>query len=220
MHCACGRIEHAEPMPTAPQQRAAQTVATNKKCRQQARGQNHDRCVGREWLRGTYPSRCSNSLPFTERRFSSEGAFNKSSADKPTPCCGVQASRRHFGVEFRIGDAEAIPAEAIPLGDASVDAVTCSFGMLHMERPERVLAEVARVLRSGVGRFAMTAWTSDGDFFELVGQAVQAHADMCVSLPPAPPIFRFGDEGECRSALLSAGLAEAILRPRENPKID
>jgi len=26
--------------------------------------------------------------------------------------------------------------------------------------------------------------------------------------PPAPPIFRFGDEGECRSALLAAGFAE------------
>jgi hypothetical protein len=54
----------------------------------------------------------------------------------------------------------------------------------------------------------MTSWMSDGDFFALVGQAVQAHADTGVPLPPAPPIFRFGDEGECRSALLAAGFAE------------
>lgn len=121
------------------------------------------------------------------------------------PTMVAEATRRYPGVEFRVGD-----AEAIPLADASVDAVTCSFGMLHMERPERVLAEVARVLRPGIGRFAMTAWISDGEFFALVGQAVQAHADMDAKLPPAPPIFRFGDEGECRFALLAAGFAEPI----------
>ena len=100
-----------------------------------------------------------------------------------------EAIRRYPGIDFRVGD-----AEAIPLADASVDAVTCSFGMLHMERPERVLVEVARVLRPVTGRFALTSWTSDGEFFALVGQAVQAHADMGVPLPLAPPMFRFGDE--------------------------
>jgi SAM-dependent methyltransferase len=76
--------------------------------------------------------------------------------------------------------------------DASIDAVSCSFGMLHMERPERVLAEVARVRRPATGRFAVTSWTSDGEFFALVGQAVQAHADMGVPLPLAPPMGAFG----------------------------
>jgi len=123
------------------------------------------------------------------------------------PTMVSEAARRHPGVEFRVAD-----AEAIPLADASVDAVTCPFGLLHMERPERVLAEVARVLRPGVGRFPMTAWAPEGDFFALVGQAVQAHADMTASLPPAPPVFRFADEGECRSALLAAGFAECGFR--------
>ena len=79
------------------------------------------------------------------------------------PTMIAEAIRRHPGIDFRVGD-----AEAIPLADASVDAVTCSFGMLHMERPERVLAEVARVLRRVIGRFAMTAWISDGEFFALL----------------------------------------------------
>jgi hypothetical protein len=35
---------------------------------------------------------------------------------------------------------------------------------------------------------------------------------MAVPLPPAPPMFRFADEGECRSALLAAGFAEASSR--------
>jgi SAM-dependent methyltransferase len=123
------------------------------------------------------------------------------------PSMIAEAIRRHPGIDFRVGD-----AEAIPLGDASVDAVTCSFGMLHMERPERVSAEVARVLRPATGRFALTSWTSDGEFFALVGQAVQAHADMAVPLPVAPPQFQFGDEGECRSALLAAGFAEPAFK--------
>jgi SAM-dependent methyltransferase len=101
------------------------------------------------------------------------------------PTMIAEAIRRHPGIDFRVGD-----AEAIPLADESVDAVTCSFGMLHMERPERVLAEFARVLRPAIGRLAITSWMSDGEFFAIVGPAVQAHADASVSLPPAPPMFR------------------------------
>jgi SAM-dependent methyltransferase len=118
-----------------------------------------------------------------------------------------EAIRRHPGIDFRVGD-----AEAIPLPDASMDVVTCSFGMLHMERPERVLTEVVRVLRPVVGRVAITSWMPDGDFFSLVGAAVQAHADMGVPMPPSPPMFRFGDERECRSALLAAGFAEPTFK--------
>ena len=35
---------------------------------------------------------------------------------------------------------------------------------------------------------------------------------MTAPLPPAPPLFRFGDEGECRSALLAAGFTESRFR--------
>ena len=35
---------------------------------------------------------------------------------------------------------------------------------------------------------------------------------MGVPLPLAPPIFRYGDEGECRSALLAAGFAELAFK--------
>ena len=123
------------------------------------------------------------------------------------PSMIAEANRRHPCVDFRVGD-----AEAIPLPDASVDVVTCSFGMQHMERPERVLAEFVRVLRPVVGRVAITSWMPDGDFFALVGQAVQAHADTRVSLPPAPPMFRFGDQDESRSAFLAAGFVEPAFK--------
>lgn len=43
-------------------------------------------------------------------------------------------------------------AELIPLPDASVDEVICSLTLCTVQDPERVLAEVRRVLRPG-GRF-------------------------------------------------------------------
>jgi SAM-dependent methyltransferase len=79
------------------------------------------------------------------------------------PTMIAEAARLHPGVEFRVAD-----AEEFPLADASVDAVTCSFGLLHMARPERVLAEVARVRRTwhrairddrvGSGRLLRVDW--------------------------------------------------------------
>ena len=139
------------------------------------------------------------------------GALAAAAAERGANIIGIdfaptmiyEAIRRYPRIDFRVGD-----AEAIPLPDASMDVVTCCFGMQHMERAERVLSEVVRVLRPGVGRLAITSWMPDGDFFALVGGAVQAHADMGVPMPPSPPMFRFGDERECGSALLAAGLVE------------
>ena len=47
-------------------------------------------------------------------------------------------------IEYREGD-----AMALPLGDASCDAVTIAFGIRNVSDPERALREFARVLRPG-----------------------------------------------------------------------
>ena len=47
-------------------------------------------------------------------------------------------------VDFRSGR-----LEALPLGDASVDLVTCALALTHVERLEPVIREFARVLRPG-----------------------------------------------------------------------
>src|SRR2546422_34553 len=62
------------------------------------------------------------------------------------------ARARHPQIEFREGDAETLPFDA-----ASFDASVMNFGMLHLARPDRAIAEAHRVLRPG-GRFAFTVW--------------------------------------------------------------
>lgn len=105
----------------------------------------------------------------------------------------------------------AADGEALPYGDASFDALTCAFGLLHMEHPDIAIDEAFRVLRPG-GRFVFTLWygaARGGEFFALVEDAVQGHGARDVSLPPAPDAFRLTDPEECSRALGAAGFADA-----------
>jgi hypothetical protein len=62
-----------------------------------------------------------------------------------------------------------------------------------------------------MGALHFTVWSGPDrhDFFAIVLKAIQAHGNMQVSLPPAPPIFRFSDPAECRNALTRAGFVDA-----------
>lgn len=114
-----------------------------------------------------------------------------------------RARQRHPGVDFREGDAEALPFE-----DASFDAVVMNFGLLHLGRPEVALEEVYRVLRSG-GRFAFTVWALPAQAigFGIVLRAIEEFGSMDVSIPAGPPFFRFSDPEESIRALAGAGFA-------------
>jgi SAM-dependent methyltransferase len=113
----------------------------------------------------------------------------------------AEAKQRYPHIAFREGD-----AEELPFPDASFDAVTMNFGLLHLGRPERALAEARRVLRPG-GKFAFTVWAKPEESrgFGIVLGAIQKHGNMNVPIPAGPPFFRFSDEGECRRALGEAG---------------
>ena len=104
-------------------------------------------------------------------------------------------------IEFRQGD-----AQNLPFPDATFDRVVANFALLHLANPERAMAEAARVLKPG-GRFAFTTWAkiSENPFVQLVDDAIQAHANLDVDLPPGPPFYLFENAEEFRKAIERAG---------------
>ena len=69
----------------------------------------------------------------------------------------ARARSAHPELEFRRAD-----AHELPFTDASFDAVVGNLAVMHLSRPERAIAEFARVLRPG-GRLALTAWAHPSD---------------------------------------------------------
>jgi SAM-dependent methyltransferase len=115
------------------------------------------------------------------------------------------ARSRAPGVEFVHGDATALPLE-----DSSFDAVIAAFLLLHVGRPERAVAEAARVLRSG-GRAAFSVW-AEPSRSRWIGVVFEAFATAGGELPPDVPAgphpFRFADPPEFTRLLEDAGLRE------------
>jgi ubiquinone/menaquinone biosynthesis C-methylase UbiE len=103
------------------------------------------------------------------------------------------ARRLHPGLEFRHGN-----AEALPFADESFDAVVANFVMLHLGRPERGAAELTRVLDGG-GRLALTVWDlpERARFLGVLLEALTAAgAQPPEDIPVGPPIFRFAEDRE------------------------
>jgi len=64
-----------------------------------------------------------------------------------------EGRRRHPDLEFVQGD-----AEKLPFGDDEFDAVTISFGLRNVQRPDVALAEMYRVLKPG-GRVVVSEFS-------------------------------------------------------------
>ena len=119
-----------------------------------------------------------------------------------------EARRRQPAIDFREGD-----AEALPFADASVDAVVMSFGMLHLARPDAAIVEARRVLRPG-GRYAFTVWSGPerAVAFGMALRAIEQLGNTHVPLPEGPPFFRFSDAGATRRTLEDAGFSNVEMR--------
>jgi ubiquinone/menaquinone biosynthesis C-methylase UbiE len=137
-------------------------------------------------------------------------------AERGAKACGIdfapamveQAKRRFPSVEFRSGD-----AEALDFPDASFDAAICPFGLMHLNDPDRAIAEAFRVLKPGA-RYGFAAW-SVPEKAELLGLALKvltAHADMTVRMPSGPPFFQYSDPAFAKAALERAGFDSVAFR--------
>jgi ubiquinone/menaquinone biosynthesis C-methylase UbiE len=60
-------------------------------------------------------------------------------------------------ITYELGD-----AEKLHFADGSFDAVSSTFGVMFVTRPEAAAAEITRVCRKG-GRIAITAWTPESN---------------------------------------------------------
>jgi ubiquinone/menaquinone biosynthesis C-methylase UbiE len=116
------------------------------------------------------------------------------------------ASRLRPRLDFRVGN-----AEALPFPDNSFDALVGNFALLHFARPELALAEFWRVLVPR-GRLALTVWDTPerarlfGVFLDAVAEAGAVPPE---EIPVGPPFFRFSDEQEF-TRLLDAQRLEKV----------
>jgi SAM-dependent methyltransferase len=96
-------------------------------------------------------------------------------------------------IRFDEGD-----AEALPYSSESFDAGISNFGIHHIPRPGRALAEIYRVLRPG-GGVAFTTWAvpAENVAWRLLFDAIRAHGDPDAAKAPPPG----GNLGTCEAGL-------------------
>ena len=144
-------------------------------------------------------------------------------------CCGhgivaeglVAAGAQVTGLDFspammdmaraRVPDAEFVEGDAmnLPFDDAAYRAVTIGFGMPHVPEPPQVLAGARRVLQTG-GRLSYSVWDGEDENSAMayVFQAIGAHGDASIKLPPGPGASDYGMRDVAIPALRDAGFGD------------
>lgn len=116
------------------------------------------------------------------------------------------ACKNYPNAEFAIGD-----AEALSFAEQQFDVATMNFGLLHLSNPEQALRETNRILKPG-GRFAFSVWATPDQAlgFSLVLSAIERHGNKDITLPAAPPFFKFSNEVVAHEALAQAGFTNTL----------
>jgi SAM-dependent methyltransferase len=131
---------------------------------------------------------------------SQRGAISEGIDFAPTM---IAAARATYPAErFQVAD-----AENLPYGDREFDAVTCAFGLSHMENPQAAVNETFRVLKPS-GCFAFTLWCSAEDGGEglcIVKAALAKYMNVAMELPAEWVQLRYADEQACQTITTEAG---------------
>ncbi len=121
----------------------------------------------------------------------------------------AKAAAEGLSIDFREGDAEALPFE-----DASFDRVVSTFGHMFAPRHQQTADEMARVCRRG-GAIVTATWTPEG----IVGEIFKVGASYMPPPPEgvAPPVF-WGREDYVRERF--AGVAKSFAFERHVNRIE
>ena len=84
-------------------------------------------------------------------------------------------------------------AEELPYADAQFDVVMSMFGVMFAARPDKVVAELARVTRPG-GQVALANWTRDG----FIGRMLALHVKRVPPPAGVPSPLLWADENTLR----------------------
>ena len=113
----------------------------------------------------------------------------------------LHARRLNPAIEFLEGD-----AQELPFSPETFDRVLMNFGLLHLAKPEKAIAEAHRVLQHG-GKLGFTLWAKpeENPGAKMLNDAIEAHADMSVKLPDGPPYYLYTNKDECQRELHNIG---------------
>lgn len=118
------------------------------------------------------------------------------------------ATQQQLDVQYRVGDAEALPFAA-----GELDAVVSTFGVMFASKPEAAAAELARVVRPG-GRVVLATWKTDSNVAAMFGVMKPF---MATPPQPAPSPFAWGGLDRLRELLgrdFELGFEEGVNRYR------
>ncbi|MEM8666797.1 MAG: class I SAM-dependent methyltransferase [Planctomycetota bacterium] len=127
-----------------------------------------DHCVDRlSPLRDEYVLDIATGTGWTARRIAEFGASVTGVDISATALNTARLLNGNGQIEFRIGD-----AEALPFLTGKFDAVTSTFGVMFCSDPESAASEMARVCKLG-GRLALAVWDNCGgvhDMFQIISK--------------------------------------------------
>lgn len=102
--------------------------------------------------------------------------------------------------------------EWIDLSAATVDGITCRWGVMLLADPEAALQEIRRILRPG-GRFALAAWDEPARNPWLT-EVNRVLVELGHTQPPEPGLpgpFAFSRPGHIEELLLNAGFEDVVV---------
>ncbi|MBK7645346.1 MAG: class I SAM-dependent methyltransferase [Planctomycetes bacterium] len=106
----------------------------------------------------------------------------------------TRAAAEGLAIRFEEGNAEALGG-----ADARFDTLLSMFGVMFAPRPERVAAELLRLVRPG-GRIALAHWTPAS----FVGDMLRAHTARVPPPSGVPSALAWGDDATVRERLAGA----------------